>query len=231
MGPVACLPSFLRNSARPIIVILFVACGGSAQSAEIRARDESEKPKSVFIAHDRWHAAIVINKTDVPATVLPEVRDFPWAELLEFSWGDKDYFPAPDPGIGLALKAAFWSGGSVLHVVGLHGAVRNQYPGAEVLEIDLPEEGFQQLIKFISDTFSRPGPSAPADARAGLLPNARFYSANGKFNILRTCNTWVAEGLSAAGLPISPGYVITAGSLNDQLRPLAVGSNDLLDRR
>jgi hypothetical protein len=103
----------------------------------------------------------------------------------------------------------------------LQGAPRDIY-AAEVLEISLSEQSFQQLVRFISDTFSRPQRSTPADARPGLSPTARFYSAQGKFSISRTCNTWVAEALNAAGLPVNPGSVITAGSLGDQLQPLVV---------
>lgn len=165
----------------------------------------------------------MIKKADIPVVVLPELRDFPSAEYLEFSWGDRDYFPAPDGGLGLALKAAFWSSGSILHVVGFKDAVQNAYPSAEIIEIPLSEEGFQRLVKFISDTFSRPHPPAPAEARPGLFSNGRFYAAEGKFSLLRTCNTWVAEALSTAGLPIRPSYVITAGNLSDQLRPFAAG--------
>lgn len=168
--------------------------------------------------HDAWHAAIVIKKADVSAAALPELRDFPSSEYLEFSWGDRDYFPAPDPGIGLALKAAFWSSGSILHVVGFKESVEKAYPGAEIVEIPLSEEDFQRLIKFISDTFSRPHPPAPAEARPGLFANGRFYAAEGRFSLFRTCNTWVAEALSLAGLPIQPGYVITVGNLSSQLR-------------
>jgi uncharacterized protein (TIGR02117 family) len=208
------------------ILIIFLTFACSAPTVEIRGHPDGENLQSVFVAHDRWHAGIVLKKSDIPLALLPEVRDFPWAEYLEFSWGDKDYFPAPDPGIGLALKAAFWSSGSVLHVVGFNGPVRNYYPAAEILEINLSEQDFQDSTKFISDTFSRSQLSTPADARPGLSPNARFYSAEGKFSIFRTCNTWVAEALSAAGLPINPDHVITAGSLSDQLRPIAMPLND-----
>jgi uncharacterized protein (TIGR02117 family) len=152
---------------------------------------------------------------------MPELRDFPSAEHLEFSWGDRDYFPAPEVGIGLALKAAFWSSGSILHVVGSNGSLENIFPGAEIVEIGLSEEGFQLLIEFVSRTFSRSAPEAPAKARPGLSPNGKFYPAEGKFSILRTCNTWVAEALSVAGLPVSPRYVITARSLGSQVRSLA----------
>lgn len=214
----ASLKSLLRSF---VIVFLTFAC--SNPTAEVHFRGEEKLVRTVFIVHDAWHAAIVIKKGDIPAVVLPELRDFPSAEYLEFSWGDRDYFPAPDSGLGVALKAAFWSSGSILHVVGFKDAVQNAYPSAEIIEIPLSEEGFQRLVKFISDTFSRPRPPAPAEARPGLFSNSRFYAAKGKFSLFRTCNTWVAEALSAAGLPIRPSHVITAGNLSDQLRPFAAG--------
>ena len=218
MPCVASLKSLFR-----FFVIVFLTCACSTPATEIRFHGDGKNVRTVFIVHDAWHAAIVIKKTDIPALVLPELRDFPSAEYLEFSWGDRDYFPAPDGGLGLALKAAFWSSGSILHVVGFKDAVQNAYPSAEIIEIPLSEEGFQRLVKFLSDTFSRPHPPAPAEARPGLFSNGRFYAAEGKFSLLRTCNTWVAEALSAAGLPIRPGYVITAANLSDRLRPFAAG--------
>jgi uncharacterized protein (TIGR02117 family) len=216
---VAPLKQLLRDLAHPIFLVIFLIHACSKPTVEMRFREEGKNVKSVFIVHDSWHSAIVIKKTDISAAILPELRDFSDAEYLEFSWGDRDYFPAPDPGLALALKAAFWSSGSVLHVVGLNGAMEKLFPNAEIIEVGLSEEAFQRLVKFVSDTFSRSHPAVPAEARPGLSSNARFYSAEGKFSILRTCNTWVAEALSSAGLPISPGSVITASSLGNQVRP------------
>ena len=209
-----------RDLARRILLIVCFTWACSNLVAETRLRGEEKLARTVFVVHDAWHAAIVIGTSDISAHALPELRDFPSAKYLEFSWGDRDYFPASDPGLGLALKAAFWSSGSILHVVGFKDPVEKAYPGAETIEIPLAEEDFQQLVKFISETFSRPHPPAPAEARPGLFANGRFYAAEGRFSILRTCNTWVAEALKAAGLPISPGYVITAGNLSSQLRSL-----------
>jgi uncharacterized protein (TIGR02117 family) len=206
-----------------IFVIVLLLSAYSSSAAEIPFHGETKNVKTVFIVHDAWHAGIVVKKADVPAVFLPELRDFPSAEYLEFSWGDRDYFPAPDGGFAMALKAAFWSSGSILHVVGFKDAVEKVYPGADIIRISLSEEGFHRLIKFISDTFSRPHPPAPAEARPGLVSNSGFYLAEGKFSLLRTCNTWVAEALSAAGLPINPGYVITAGNLGNQLRSVTAG--------
>jgi uncharacterized protein (TIGR02117 family) len=206
-----------------ILIIVFLLSAHSSSGAEIPFHAEAKNATTIFIVHDTWHAAIVIKKADMATVFLPELRDFPSADYLEFSWGDREYFPAPDGGVGLALKAAFWSTGSILHVVGFKDAVEKVYPSADIIGITLSEEGFQRLIKFISDTFSRQHPPAPAEARPGLFSNSKFYAAEGKFSLLRTCNTWVAEALSAAGLPINPGYVITAGNLNKQVRSFAAG--------
>lgn len=218
---VAFSKSLLRHFDRLIFLLVFLTHACSNPPPEIIFPEDGKNDRTVFAVHDAWHSAVVIRTADIPAAVLPEIRDFPSAEYLEFSWGDRDYFPAPDGGLGLVLKAAFWSSGSVLHVVGFRDTVEKTFPSAEIVEIVLSEEGFKGLIQFISDTFSRPHPPASAEPRPGLFPNGRFYSAEGKFSIFRTCNTWVAEALRAAGLPISPGYVITAGNLGNQVRPFA----------
>src|SRR5262245_35636715 len=219
----ACFKSLLRDFVWRILPAVFLICAYSTSVAEISFHEEAKNARTIIVVHDPWHAAIIIRKADIPAVVLPELRDFPSAEYLEFSWGDRDYFPAPQAGVGLALKAAFWSSGSILHVVGFQDAVQNVYRGADIIAINLSDEDFERLIKFISDTFSRAHPPAPGEARPGLFSNSRFYAAEGKFSLLRTCNTWVAEALSAAGLPISPGYVITAGNLSNQVRSFAAG--------
>jgi hypothetical protein len=72
----------------------------------------------------------------------------------------------------------------------------------------------------VSATFSKPGAAEPIDTRAGLYPNSRFYSATGRFHLFRTCNTWVAEALRSAGLPISPAFAFTAGNLSYQVKQL-----------
>ena len=211
----------LAKLARRFLLVISLAGACSSPSPENYSQQDAKNARSVFIVHDAWHAAIVIKRADLAAAMFPELRDFPTSEYLEFSWGDRDYFPAPDAGFGMALKAAFWSSGSILHVVGFSESVEVAYPNAQILKIYLPEKAFQGLVDFISDTFSRPHPPAPAEARPGLFANGKFYAAQGDFSLLRTCNTWVAEAFKAAGFPVSPRYAVTANNLDNQLRPFA----------
>jgi uncharacterized protein (TIGR02117 family) len=185
---------------------------------------EQTSGNSVFIVHDRWHAAIVLRASDISAisiAALPELGDFPDAEFIEFSWGDQDYFPDPNSGVWAALRAAIWSGGSVLHLVGFNDKVETLYPGAKMTELRLDANGYQQLVEFISQTFARPAAKIRAPASPGLFAYSRFYPARTHFSVLRTCNSWVAEALEAAGLPLSPRLVFTAGNLASQLEALS----------
>lgn len=217
-----------RQSAPTAFLLgMLLAAGCAAPMAESYRPAQGERPRSVLIANHGWHSAIVIKKADASEMVLPEVRDFPEAEFLEIGWGDRDYYQAPDPGLGLALKAAFWSSGSVLHVAGFKGAAETYFPRSEIFEIFLSDKAFQRLIQFIADTFSRPDAATapPVETRPGLYPNSRFYPAAGRFHLFRTCNTWVAEALRAAGLPIAPAYAFTAGNLGYQVKEFAVVKN------
>jgi uncharacterized protein (TIGR02117 family) len=202
-----------------LTALLVSAC--AAPTVERQGSEDAAGTKRVFIVHDKWHAAVVARTLDIAPDVMPELLHFPGAEYIEFSWGDADFFPAADAGVGLALKAAFWSRGSVLHLVGFSGTVRNQYPRAAIIEIGLETQELQRLISFISGEFKRDTPRGAA-AFPGLFPHSLFFSATSKFSVLRTCNTWVAEAFVAAGLPLRPGLVFTAGNLAGQITPFAI---------
>jgi uncharacterized protein (TIGR02117 family) len=201
-----------------ILLVLLLACASAGPIADPQSHREREKARRVFVVNHGWHSAVVVAKADIPEGLWPEIGDFPDADYLEFGWGDRDYYQAPDPGLGSALKAAFWSSGSVLHVVAFKGAVENYFPHSEIVEIALPEDAFQPLIQFISETFSRSDAAPPVETRPGLYGNSRFYPARGRFHLFRTCNTWVAEALRSGGLPISPAYAISAGNLMYQVK-------------
>lgn len=186
------------------------------------AQLKANRPPSthrVWVAHDKWHAAVIIRATDLAPETLPETRDFPGAEFFEISWGDAEYFPAPSAGVGLAIKAALWSSGSVIHIVGFSGALAKAYPNAQIIEMALPGNSFRQLIGFIDADLDRTDSSKLAKASPGLFSHSRFYPAKSTFSALRTCNTWIAEAFRAAGLPLRTAFVITASSLGRQLRP------------
>jgi uncharacterized protein (TIGR02117 family) len=207
---------------RSVLICFLVIVSRAPAAAHWACTAEEPSCKLVFVVHDSWHAAIVLRKADMTPDSLPELVDFPDAEFIEFSWGDKDYFPDPDAGVFTAIKAAFWSSGSVLHVVGFTRDVKSFYRSAKLVELRLTTDAHGRLLDYISHTFTRPPGGGRAQASAGLFTYSRFYPATHNFSLLKTCNTWVAEALKSAGLPVSPGHVLTADSLAAQLGGVGV---------
>jgi uncharacterized protein (TIGR02117 family) len=211
----------LWNFACAALILAHLGSACAAPRIERHGPTDSADTRHVFVVHNNWHAAIVVNTAIVGADEIPELIHFTGAKYVEISWGDADFFPAAEAGIGLALKAAFWSRGSVLHLVGFSGTVQETYPGAELIGISLSTEEFHKLISFISAEFRRHQSGRAATPSPGLFPQSHFFPATSKFSLLRTCNAWVAEAFLAAGLPLRPGVVFTAGTLADQLRHVA----------
>lgn len=162
------------------------------------------------------HTGIVIRRADIPAGLWPESRDFPQAEFLEVGWGARDYYMGRDQGFWGTLKAALGHTQSVLHVAGFRGSPADTFRGSEVIELSIPRDGFERLVRTIHDAHERAGAAATAPLGPGLYGDSRFYPAWQEFNLFNTCNVWTARALRSAGLPIEDA--ITKEGLMSQAR-------------
>ena len=170
---------------------------------------------SIYVASNGWHTSIVLARSDLPAGAIPEADDFPGAAYLEFSWGDARYFPAPEKDLGMIMSALLTPTPAVLHLAGLPAHPGQVFPTAEVVELNLTSEGFGALVAYLNETFAR---SSAQPSAQGLYRFSRFYPATGNFHLFNTCNTWIARGLAAAGLPVTVSGTLQAEELMAQLR-------------
>jgi len=209
-----CISTILKTV---FLLLVGPACAFSIQ--ESHSIGAATGTPVIYVVSHGWHTSIVLNREELPETIpWPEVGDFAGNQYIEVGWGDWDYYQAPDATWAMALKAAFWSTRSVLHIAGFNGPVKKFFPASDVIEVAVTEEGLKELSGFIARTHIRAKPES-VKIRPGLYGNSRFYPAEGKFNIFHNCNTWVAEALRAGGLPIRL-HTITAGSVMAQVRAL-----------
>lgn len=203
---------------RPLLfaAILLAACA-APQVAPAPPPDGGPTFAVHLVAHG-WHAGIAIRRADIPAGLWPESRDFPRAEYLEVGWGDREFYQNPDPGLWTTLRAALWPTKSVLHVVGFPGPVAGYFRGSEVIELTLPGNGFERLVRYIHDAHERGGAPAAAPLGPALYGEGWFYPGRESFHLFRTCNVWTARALRAAGLPIRDS--ITSEGLMSQARAI-----------
>jgi uncharacterized protein (TIGR02117 family) len=206
-----------------VLLALATGCLGPIASMYPPATDAPTEP--IWVVDHGWHTGLVLTRSSIPQEFLPEHNDFPLAQYLELGWGDAEFYRARDDGLTLAIRAAFLSTASVIHVVGLRMRPQEVFAGREVVEIRLTRLGFDALVRFVDDSFDREEHRPASVLGSGLYGgDSAFYPAHEHYHLLNTCNTWIARALRAAGLPITPVYAMTAGNLMWQVQRLRESS-------
>ncbi|MDM8164873.1 TIGR02117 family protein [Roseovarius sp.] len=126
--------------------------------------------------------------------------DAPGAAWLIVGWGAREFYTTTGSYADLSAAAiwrSFTGDASVLRV-DVAGPLR---AGLDLPALALTAGQYSQLLAAISGSFRHDETGAPIPlATPGFGPTDRFFAAHGRFDILRTCNTWVAAMLRAAGL-------------------------------
>lgn len=180
--------------------------------------------RSVRAVNIGWHVGLAFAVEDLDPAAFPEVADFPDARWIEVGWGDAEFYRNPDPGLGAMLDAAFASKAAVLHLVAMPAEPARYLPGAEVVTIRLDDSRFERLVAHVAGQVDRGGQPRAEALGPGLYPVSRFYPAFGRFSLDRTCNTWTAQALAAAGVAVDPGGVVRASTLMSRIGKLPEAS-------
>jgi uncharacterized protein (TIGR02117 family) len=193
---------------RALLLCCLLAGCASSPVAEL---PQAPLETSIFLVPQGGHTGIAMRHADIPAALLPEKRDFPDADFLEFGWGDRDFYMAETAGPWLAFKAAFLPTHSAVHVAAIRGALDAHFPQSEIVQIRLSRPALELLLHYVHDAFRREGGASEPLGRG-------FYAGRDTFHLLRTCNVWTAGALRAAGLPVR--NAITVEGILSQARLL-----------
>lgn len=208
-------PSVRRRLMALAAVLLVVGCTSGERTAGAPA--EAGDTRTVHVLRVGWHSGIIVPRAAALAGGIVEARGLPPGSWLEFGWGDRDYFTAPDPDLADALVAGMVPSDAVMHVVAYDALPA---PGEQVAIVAVPlsDAGFERLVDEIAAAFDRPE-GGVAESLAGTADlGGTFFPAHGRFYLFNTCNTWAARRLANAGVPLSPGGVVTADDLMQRLR-------------
>ncbi len=123
-------------------------------------------------------------------------------KYITFGWGDKGfYIETPewsDLKASTAFKALFFLSTTAMHVSYLNS---KPFEDKDCKSLILSEKQFKNLITYILGSFKR-----DRTGRIILIPGKgyddhdNFYEANGRYSFIRTCNTWLNNGLKYIGV-------------------------------
>lgn len=201
----------------PLAVLVVTACAMAVR--ESRPPQFREPGTLIWIVGHGWHAGVALPRERVPLDAWPGRDALGPVRYLEIGWGDGEFYPAPRGTIALALRAAFRSTSSVLHVAGFDAPVATYFAGAPVLEVELSPRGLERLGRFIDAHQARDAAGQSIVVARGIYGDAgHFYLATGRYHVFDNSNHWTARALRAAGCPIEPAWAINAGTVLSQVR-------------
>jgi uncharacterized protein (TIGR02117 family) len=170
----------------------------------------------IYVVDQGWHAEIGIPARELGKDLAFYRKIFPGARVIMFGYGKKTFFTAPPDTISEYILGPF-PGPAVIHVVGLTVTPVEAYPPESTVTLRLPPGGARALTSFIWQDLSKDESGKPEEVARSSDPDGLFYAAQGEYNLFHTCNTWTADALHDAGLPISGDGVIFSGQVKTRV--------------
>jgi uncharacterized protein DUF2459 len=99
------------------------------------------------------------------------------------------------------------------------------FGASNVFVLPASREGIQRLSEFLWGYLVNEKKGILERVGTGPYPQSVFYASAGTYNLSHTCNTWTAEALRVAGLPVNAAGVVFAGQVLGQLPAIRAGSN------
>lgn len=201
-----------------LLILVFLNVGCAVKPAGSPTVTECETFRMFYVVGHGWHTSIVVTREDLVETALSLANDLDNGDYVEIGWGDERFYQAETVTPGLALQAILWPTSTVLHVVELTDTPQRYFSASEVMEISVPQTGYEKLLAYIAESFERTTDNNITGLGPGLYGNSRFYRATGVFHAFNTCNTWVARAIERTGFPMNNSNVVTAEEVLSLLR-------------
>jgi len=164
----------------------------------------------VYVLSRGWHTEIGLaaNRLAGPLGIFRTI--YPGVRALMFGYGKRTFLTAPPDDISEYLLGPV-PGPAAIETVGLRVSPPDAYGREGMVALALPPGGAARLSAFLWQSLAHDGTGNPRLVGPGGFPGSQFYAAVHGYSLAYTCNTWVADALHAAGLPVDPGGVVLSG--------------------
>ena len=192
-------------------------CARPALSQPEGASTGAEARSVIYVVRRSWHVDLGFAASELSPPLDAVAAKFPGARYLFFGFGDRHYLESKHHTPPVLLRA-LWPGVEVILVTALPAAPAQTFAKDQVIAVQLTLSQAQAAQAFVVKSLAAVEALAPGPYEGSL-----YFNATPKYSAAHTCNTWVAEGLKAADLPIRSARVIFAGQLWSQVRHLQGG--------
>lgn len=204
-----------------MVLLASVLAGCASNDACYDPGASQETLRTVYVIKRAWHTGIAVAAADWPNRNWSVLADFPQSRYLEFGWGDARFYQAEEESAWLAIRAAFFSTSSAVHVIGFQDPTPTALLADEVIEVRVSAEGLRQLAQSIEEEFAQSAPKPNGSSLEATPRPNKFYAAKRRFFFPRMCNWWTARRLNEGGCPIAAWSVVSANRIVREARGFA----------
>lgn len=199
---------------------LLAACSATpARRAPESAAGGTDATTVIYVIRRKWHVDIGFAAADLAPPLASLRSDLPGARFLVFGFGDRHYLLDKDRGRG-GMLAALWPGAGLILATGVTASLQAAFGADNVIELPLGAMQSRQAQEFLWSSLAAAG-GAITPLQVGPYEGSLYYAATPRYSAVHTCNTWAAQALRAAQLPVHSVGVVLAGQLWVQARRLA----------
>jgi hypothetical protein len=175
---------------------------------------------TIYVVRRGWHIDIGFAVPELVAPLGSITGEFPGARYLLFGFGDRRYLMAKHSHVP-AMLGAVWPGQGLILVTGLAATPGEAFGEKEVIALHVSPAQATELQAFIAGSLQADGGGSFVVTAPGPYGGSLYFNSGLKYSGLHTCNTWAAEGLRRAQLPVRSRGTLLAGQLWRQAAKLA----------
>ena len=214
----------MPRALRVFLLLLLAACSTAPPRPVPPHGDRpADSSRVIYLIRRKWHVDIGFAAADLQPPLASLRADFPAARYVLFGFGDRHYLLDKDQGLG-GMLGALWPGPGLMLVTGLATTLQAAFGDGNVIEIVVTPAQSAAAQAFVWKSLAT-NDGAVAALRAGPYDGSLYYASSERYSALHTCNTWAAQGLQAAQLPVHSQGIAFAGQLWRQAQRLGSGAD------
>jgi hypothetical protein len=187
------------------------ACPGVNANPRIEPRPEA----TIYVVKRAWHIDIGFTAAELHSPLASVREAVPEARYVLFGFGDKRYLLAHGRSFG--LLGAVWPGEGLVLLTSLEVTPEEGFGAEHVIRLSVSAAQELELERFVWKTLAMENGAAKS-LGPGPYTGALYYASAMRYSGLHTCNTWAAEALHAAGLPVHTFGVELSGQVWRQVK-------------
>jgi hypothetical protein len=215
-----------RLAFLPLLLILLQACSSIPQRPAGVGASRADAQTIIYVARRGWHIDIGFRTSDIEPPLTSLGAQFTAPQYLFFGFGDRHYLLAKNkdfPG----MLGALWPGDGIVLVTALVATPEEAFGPGEVIRLQVGAAAARAAQAFVWESILEENGAARLYGK-GPYEGSLYFAAVPKYSAVQTCNTWAAEALRAAGLPVRTRGVVFASQLWSQTRRIESAATALI---